>query len=104
MELKHLGRRIRDLRQKRKLTQDELSELAGMNSKHLGEVERGIINISIQNLDKIAESLNVPLLTLLDIEHQRSKEELCKDVIGILNEADYEQVRLIHRIITDIVN
>ncbi len=54
MELKHLGLRIRDLRQKRKLTQDELSELAGINSKHFGEVERGVITISIQNLDKIA--------------------------------------------------
>jgi len=103
MDLKRLGLRIKDLRRKKKLTQDELSELAGMNGKHIGEVERGIINISIQNLDKIAESLGVSLLALLDVEHQKSKDELCREVIKILDESDYEQVQIIHRVINNIV-
>ena len=104
MDLKRLGLRIRDLRRKRKLTQDELSELSGMNGKHLGEVERGGINISIQNLGKIAESLGVPLLVLLDVEHQKTKDELCQEIVKILDEADYGQVQLIHRVINDIVS
>jgi transcriptional regulator with XRE-family HTH domain len=103
MELKRLGLRIRDLRRKRRLTLDELSELAGMNDKHLGEVERGMINISIQNLDKIAASLGVPLTALLDVEHQKSKDELCREIMKILDEAGYEQVQIIHRVVHDIV-
>ena len=104
MDLKRLGLRIRDLRRKRELTQDELSELAGMNGKHLGEVERGMINISIQNLDKIAESLRVPLLALLGVEHQKPKDELCREIMEILDKTDYEQVQLIHRVVNDIVS
>ena len=104
MELKRLGLRIRELRRKKKFTQDELSELAGMNGKHLGEVERGIINISIQNLDKIAESLGVPLLELLDVEHQKPKDELCREIVKILDESGYEQVQLIHRVVKDIIS
>lgn len=104
MDLKKLGLRIKDLRKKKKLTQDELSELSEMNGKHLGEVERGIINISIQNLDKIAESLGVPLLTLLEIEHHKSKEELAQDIAKMVEEASHDQTQLIHRIVTDIVS
>jgi len=103
MDLKKLGLRIKELRKKKKLTQDELSELAGMNSKHLGEVERGAINISIQNIDKIAESLGVPLLILLDIEHQKSKEELSREIAKMVEGSSDEQVQLIHRVVTDIV-
>lgn len=103
MDLKKLGIRIKDLRKKKKLTQDELSELAEMNGKHLGEVERGLINISVQNLDKIAESLGVPLQALLDIEHQKPKEELAREIATIIEGASYEQTRLIYRIVSDIV-
>ena len=104
MDLKKLGTRIKDLRKKKKLTQDELSELVEMNGKHLGEVERGIINISIQNLDKIAKSLDVPLLVLLDIEHQKSKEELEQEIAKMVSSSSYEQTQLIHRIVSDIVS
>jgi transcriptional regulator with XRE-family HTH domain len=104
MDLKKLGIRIRDLRKKKKFTQDELGEAAEMNGKHLGEVERGIINISIQNLDKIAESLDVPLLVLLDIEHQKPKEELTQEIVKMVNDSTPDQTQLIHRIVTDIVS
>ncbi len=104
MDLKQLGLRIKDLRKKRKLTQDELSEAAEMNGKHLGEVERGLINISIQNLDKIAQSLGVPLLTLLDVDHQKSKEELSREIESMVHSSSYEQAQLIHRVVSDIVS
>lgn len=104
MDLKQLGLRIKDLRKKKKLTQDELSELAEMNGKHLGEVERGLINISIQNLARIAESLDVSLLTLLDIDHQKSREELSQEIAKMVSASSYGQTQLIHRVITDIVS
>ena len=104
MDLKRLGLRIKDLRKKKRLTQDELSELAEINGKHLGEVERGLINISVQNLDKIAESLGVPLLTLLETEHHKSKRELVQEIAKMLEDASYEQTQLIHRIVSDIVS
>lgn len=74
-----------------------------MNGKHLGEVERGGINISIQNLDKLAESLDVPLLTLLEIAPQQSKDELSREIARMVEASDLEQVRLIYRVVKDIV-
>lgn len=102
MELKKLGLRIKELRKKKQLTQEELSEASNMNGKHLSELERGLVNVTIQNLDKIAEALGVSLLSLLNVEHKKSKDDLCKEIAIMLEEASHDQVQQMYRIITDI--
>lgn len=104
MDLKKLGLRIKELRKKRNLTQEELGESSEMNSKHLSEVERGIVNISVQSLAKVAESLGVSLIELLDIEHQKSREELQAEIAKLVSASSYEQVQLVHRVVSDIVH
>ena len=104
MDLKKLGLRIKELRKKRNLTQEELGESSEMNSKHLSEIERGIVNISVQSLAKIAESLDVPLLVLLEVEHQKSKEELEQEITKMVSSSTHDQTQLIHRIVSDIVS
>ena len=104
MDLKKLGLRIKELRKKRNLTQEELGESSEMNSKHLSEVERGIVNISVQSLAKIAESLGVSLMELLEVEHQKAKEELQQEIAEMGDSASYEQVQLLHRIAQDMLS
>lgn len=104
MDLEKLGLRIKELRKKRNLTQEELGESSDMNSKHLSEIERGIVNISVQSLAKIAESLGVSLMELLEVEHQKSKEELEQEIAKMVSDSSYDQTQLIHRVITDIVS
>lgn len=63
-----LGASIRRYRIAGGLTQHELARLAGLTSGYLSDVERGKVNISIANLNSLADALNVPLATLLDCE------------------------------------
>ena len=76
---------------------------AGLHWKYLGEVERGIPTISVENLNKIASALDVPLTTLLDIETELSREEMTAEVIKMMSESDDEQVKAIYRILTAVV-
>ena len=46
-----LGLRIKELRKKKKLTQDELSEKAGITGKYMGIIERGEVNVSVKVLE-----------------------------------------------------
>ena len=103
MDLKLLGMRIKDLRTKKKMTQEVLSERSDLNTKHLSEVERGVINISIQKLDQLAQSLEIPLPALLDVEHQKPKEVLLRELAAILEKSEYRQIQTIYRIVQDIV-
>ena len=103
VERQQLGKRIKELRSKKKLTQEKLAERAGLHWKYLGEVERGIPTISVENLNKIAFALDVPLTALLDIETELSREEMTMEVIKMMNESDGEQVKTIYRILTAVV-
>ena len=51
--------RLKQLRLKRKLSQEGLAELAGMNRNYVGEVERGKRNPCLYNIVKLAEVLRV---------------------------------------------
>lgn len=51
-----IGRRIRELRSERKLSQEKFSFEAGLDRTYVASVERGKRNISIVNLEKNMES------------------------------------------------
>src|ERR1700704_529610 len=64
---KFLGRRLRELRKQRGLSQEGLGERSSLSGKFIGEVERGEKSISIDSLYKIAVALEVPLRHLTDV-------------------------------------
>lgn len=56
---KQFGDHLRELRLKRKLTQEELADIAGMHFTYIGQIERGLRNPSLVNLQKLAKALKV---------------------------------------------
>ena len=54
-----VGANIRRIRKGRRWTLEQLAERCDLNPKYLGGVERGDLNISLTNLDKIADALRV---------------------------------------------
>lgn len=65
-----LGRRIRDLRKRKRLTQEKLAEMATVDVKYLGGIERGTENPSIGILDRLARALSVKVHQMLTFEHE----------------------------------
>ena len=62
---KRLGARIRELRHKQGLSQEELAHVSGLHRSYMGAVERGEINITLANLYTIAKTLKVTISSLL---------------------------------------
>ena len=60
-----IGKTIRALRLKRKLSQDVFAERSGLHRAHVGEIERGESNITIQSLKIIADTLGVRIRDLV---------------------------------------
>lgn len=58
------GRRVRELRKERGLSQEELAHRAGMHSTYLGGIERGERNPALLNISKIARALRVTIQDL----------------------------------------
>ena len=60
-----LGKRIREARLSKKMTQEQLAEQADIGLYYLGEVERGVKTPSLKVFVAIADALNVSADSLL---------------------------------------
>lgn len=58
------GQRVRALRQQKKLSQEELALACQLDRTYIGGVERGERNLSLINIHKIADALEVPIKEL----------------------------------------
>ena len=62
MDIKLLvGKRVKELRNRLGISQEELADLAGLDRTYITSVECGKRNISIVNIEKLATALNVTL-------------------------------------------
>ena len=66
--LKYFGARISKLRNIKGLTQEDLAEISGLSRQYIGDVERGTRNISLINIEKIANALNMTLSELFKLK------------------------------------
>ena len=62
--MQKLGLKIRIERQKQKISQEKLAELANLNRNFVGMIERGETNVTVKNLENIANALNIPIQEL----------------------------------------
>jgi transcriptional regulator with XRE-family HTH domain len=62
--LRELGDRLRERRQARGLTQEELAQRCRLHRTFVGSVERGERNVSILNLRTIAKALRLVVADL----------------------------------------
>lgn len=56
---KRLGARLRQLRKALDLSQEEVALSAGLDRSYFGAIERGEKNVSLVNIHRIAEALQV---------------------------------------------
>ena len=98
-KLKLFGRRIKELRKSKKMTQEQLSEILGLYQKQIGNIETGSYFTTMPNL----EIFDVEIKDLFDFEHQKNKDEILNDIHKLLNTASEEQLKLIFRLVCSVL-
>ena len=63
---KKIGENIRQIREKKNITQENLALEAGLNRAYIGYIERGERNPSTETMVKIAQALKISPKDLLD--------------------------------------
>lgn len=63
--VQEVGKRIRVLRVARGLSQEELGDRSGLHRSHMGQVERGESNVTMETLLKLGFALDVPIVELV---------------------------------------
>ncbi len=64
----NFGKRLQALRLEADMTQEALADEIGVTVESISNIERGIFGPKFDNLDKIAEVLDVPVKALFDFE------------------------------------
>lgn len=59
--LKKFGERVRQLRKQKDISQEELAHRADLHRTYIGMIERAEKNITLLNIEKIANALNVTI-------------------------------------------
>lgn len=62
---KVLARNLRRFRAQQGISQEVLADLAGLHRTYVGSIERAERNVSIDNLERLANALTIELVDLL---------------------------------------
>lgn len=62
--LKLFGDRVKEIRLTKKLSQEELAEKSGLHRTYIGMVERGERNISLKNIEKLSNALEMNIYNI----------------------------------------
>ena len=65
---KAFGKRLREIRAEKGLSQEELGFKSGIHWTYVGGIERGVRNPCLVNIARLAVALDVPVKSLLDFE------------------------------------
>ena len=99
-----LGKRIKEIRLARNLTQEQLAEIVDIGAASLSKIEIGMNYPSDDNLEKIAKALNVEPYQLFMFNHQKNINELRIDTLSMINNTNNDEIRLVYRILRSILN
>ena len=88
-----IGKKIKEIRKNSGITQEQLSEYAGITPNYISLLENGRKRASIETLDKISKALKVPISKLFDFSYNAKKtkssyEKKLKILIENLSEKD----------------
>ncbi len=94
-----LGLRIRELRRRAGLTQEQLAELLGIDQKHMSRIELGKSYPSLDRLERIANTVNIPLSDLFKFGHLKSESDIRKQVAEMVAQLGEKDLKRLYRIL-----
>ena len=89
-----IGKRIKSLRQTKRMSQETLAERVGISHKYLSSIERGKENPTLETFIRIADALNVETSELFRYQQEKPVDELRKMIEGWLEDGNPEKLKL----------
>ncbi len=96
---KLLGKRIKFYREAKNLTQEQLAEQIGLNSKSLSTIECGQNFVTAQTLESISRALNISVKKFFDFEDEYENVSDLKEKLYKLIDNNEEKIAVIYKIV-----
>lgn len=101
MDIKKLliGKKIKEIRKKNNLTQENFCEQIGIEPSSLSNIENGKSFPSMLTVLRIMEKLGASPEDFFNYEYLKSEKDLELEMIEIIRHVSYEKKQIIYRII-----
>lgn len=93
------GRKIKEYRKKKNLTQAQLAELVNVDDKHISCIESGKNFPSADLIERLATSLDVEPKDLFEFYYLQDTEDLKSDINIMLEKLNKDELTLAHKYI-----
>ncbi len=60
------GNRVKEIRLKKQMSQGDLAKVLGVHPTYISGIERGVRNMALKNIEKLAKSLGVSVKNLVE--------------------------------------
>ena len=102
------GRRIAEIRKRRRMSQSDLAEKLGITLDSVSRIERGATAPRIDRMDEIAQVLVVPLWTLFRADDSPAaattgKAAVIQEVIAMMETRDEAAAKLVRDVVARIL-
>ena len=104
MDYHKLGLRIKEMRKRKKMSQQELSYEIECSIPHISHVENGSTKLSVDFLVKTANALNVTTDQLLCDSLQGANEIFQGEIMEELKDCSHTEVKIIRQLVKDVKN
>ena len=94
-----IGRKIKEIRKKNKLTQENFCEQIGIEPSSLSNIENGKSFPSMQTVLRIMEKLGATPDDFFNFEYLQNENDLETGIIKIVKNLPYEKKQILYRII-----
>lgn len=98
-----IGKRIKEARKEKHLTQEQLSEKMGVSIAYLSKVETGKLHINLERLSQICNILDVTEGKILNGVSNQSEKYLHSEFYDLLKKCSSEEQKLAYEILQCII-
>lgn len=98
-----LGARIKELRKKAKISQEELAEKIGINYKNLSRIEAGRGYPTLETLETIAKVLNLEIRDFFEFQHLDSAGSVAEAINTIVKTASDKDMHIFLKVLRALV-
>lgn len=96
---KLLGKRIKELRKYKEISQEQLAEYANIDQRNISKIECGVTFPSKSLLD-IAKALEIDLPTLFDFEHLNlNRENMSSYIVSNIQQLNDKDITTVYRLV-----
>ena len=97
------GRKIKEYRNKKKLTQAQLAEMVSIDNKHVSCIESGKNFPSADLIERFCAALSIEPKDLFEFYYLQEPEDLKSDIYLMIEKLDKEELSLVYKYIRNFI-